>query len=94
MVSTCNQQSLISKDALPTMPKGVIFDMDGTLIEQKVDFVKLSRDICEVADNDIIGQHREWDRDDLAKAMAKYPSMDNEKSNRSLGKSVNALSSA
>lgn len=70
MVSTCNQQSLISKDALPTMPKGVIFDMDGTLIEQKVDFVKLSRDICEVADNDIIGQHREWDRDDLAKAMA------------------------
>ena len=70
MVSTYNQQSLVSKDALPTMPKGIIFDMDGTLIEQKVDFVKLGRDICEVADNDIIGQHREWDRDDLAKAMA------------------------
>jgi phosphoglycolate phosphatase-like HAD superfamily hydrolase len=51
------------------MPKGVIFDMDGTLIEQNVDFVKLGREICKVADNDIIGKHRE-DRDDLAKAMA------------------------
>lgn len=69
MVSTCNQQSLVSNDALPTMPKGVIFDMDGTLIEQNVDLVKLSREICEVADNDIIGKHRD-DRDDLAKAMA------------------------
>src|SRR6056300_566196 len=69
MVSTFKQQSLVSKDALPKMPKGVIFDMDGTLIEQNVDLVKLSRDICEVADNDVIGKHRD-DHDDLANAMA------------------------
>lgn len=69
MVSTFNQQSLVSKDALPKMPKGVIFDMDGTLIEQNIDFLKLIREICEVADNDVIGKDRD-DHDDLAEAMA------------------------
>ena len=47
--------------ALPPSIKGVIFDMDGTLIQHSIDFADLRRRINAVVDSDPIGQHIERD---------------------------------
>ena len=47
--------------ALPPSPKGVIFDMDGTLIQHSIDFADMRRRINEVVDSDPIGQYIERD---------------------------------
>lgn len=44
---------------LPLKPKGVIFDMDGTLIRHSIDFADVRRQIYNVADSDPIGKHLE-----------------------------------
>ena len=41
---------------LPLNLKGVIFDMDGTLIQHSIDFAEMRRRIYEVVDNDPIGK--------------------------------------
>ena len=46
---------------LPLNPKGVIFDMDGTLIQHSIDFAEMRRRIYEVADADPIGKDLERD---------------------------------
>jgi beta-phosphoglucomutase-like phosphatase (HAD superfamily) len=44
---------------LPLKPKGVTFDMDGTLIRHSIDFADVRRQIYNVADSDPIGKHLE-----------------------------------
>jgi phosphoglycolate phosphatase-like HAD superfamily hydrolase len=46
---------------LPLNPKGIIFDMDGTLIQHSIDFADMRRRIYEVADADPIGRDLERD---------------------------------
>lgn len=49
------------KAPLPLNPKGIIFDMDGTLIQHSIDFADMRRRIYEVADADPIGKDLERD---------------------------------
>mmetsp|Transcript_11238 Transcript_11238/g.27621 ORF Transcript_11238/g.27621 Transcript_11238/m.27621 type:complete len:347 (+) Transcript_11238:128-1168(+) len=44
---------------LPSSPKGVIFDMDGTLVQHVFDFADMRRRVYAVADKDSIGQDLE-----------------------------------
>ncbi|KAL7477994.1 hypothetical protein ACHAW6_003783 [Cyclotella cf. meneghiniana] len=44
---------------LPLKPKGIVFDMDGTLIQHSIDFASMRRRIYEVADSDPIGKDLE-----------------------------------
>ncbi|KAL3779141.1 hypothetical protein ACHAW5_006941 [Stephanodiscus triporus] len=46
---------------LPPFPRGVIFDMDGTLVEHSIDFADMRRRIYAVADADPIGRDLERD---------------------------------
>lgn len=46
---------------LPSSPKGVIFDMDGTLIQHCIDFAEMRERIYAVADKDSIGKDLERD---------------------------------
>jgi phosphoglycolate phosphatase-like HAD superfamily hydrolase len=48
-----------AESPLPLKPKGVIFDMDGTLIEHSIDFADMRRRIYMVADADPIGKDLE-----------------------------------
>lgn len=48
-------------NTLPPSPKGVIFDMDGTLIQHAIDFADMRRRIYSVADADSIGKDLERD---------------------------------
>ena len=48
-----------SNSPLPLDLKGVIFDMDGTLIQHSIDFAEMRRRIYEVADADPIGKDLE-----------------------------------
>ena len=49
----------ISDCPLPLNPKGVIFDMDGTLIQHSIDFAEMRHRVYEVADADPIGKDLE-----------------------------------
>ena len=44
---------------LPSSPKGVIFDMDGTLVEHVIDFAEMRQRIYAVADADPMGKDLE-----------------------------------
>jgi phosphoglycolate phosphatase-like HAD superfamily hydrolase len=46
---------------LPPFPRGVIFDMDGTLVEHSIDFADMRRRIYAVVDADPIGRDLERD---------------------------------
>ena len=46
---------------LPRAPKGVIFDMDGTLVQHAIDFAEMRERIYAVADEDSIGKDLERD---------------------------------
>jgi len=48
-------------NALPPSPKGIIFDMDGTLIQHSIDFADMRRRVYSVADADSIGKDIERD---------------------------------
>ena len=45
------------QNILPPSPKGVIFDMDGTLVQHSIDFADMRRRIYAVADADPVGKH-------------------------------------
>eukprot|EP00956_Cyclotella_meneghiniana_P044078 scaffold300983_cov79-Cyclotella_meneghiniana.AAC.1 len=44
---------------LTSQPKGIIFDMDGTLIQHSIDFAEMRRRIYQVADADPVGKDLE-----------------------------------
>lgn len=45
------------EESLPSSPYGIIFDMDGTLIQHSIDFANLRRRIYQTCDEDRIGKH-------------------------------------
>lgn len=49
------------QNILPSSPKGVIFDMDGTLIQHSIDFSDMRQRIYAVADDDPLGKDLERD---------------------------------
>jgi phosphoglycolate phosphatase-like HAD superfamily hydrolase len=47
---------VLSETILPPSPRGVIFDMDGTLVEHAIDFADMRRRVYAVADSDPMGR--------------------------------------
>lgn len=61
IIPTLNDGFHHSNITLPPSPVGVIFDMDGTLIQHSIDFADMRRRIYTVADADPIGKHLDRD---------------------------------